>query len=169
MNRAKNGDRIASCALEAFCEKGFKGASIRTIAARSGVSVGNLYNHAPSKEALFDRLFEERFPGAHIERIFTGIRSGTDLDGAVATILANMLRYAEEDPYFFRLVMVDLNEFGGEHLRRHTTGRSARPCPPCPAGPASWPRWGRCGRTSMEGNSPASSSGFSSPSDSRRP
>jgi hypothetical protein len=30
-----------------------------------------------------------------------------------------MARYAASEPYFFRLVMVDLNEFGGEHLRRY--------------------------------------------------
>ena len=118
MNRETNGERIAQCALEAFCEMGFKGASIRTIAGRSGVSVGNVYNHAPSKEVLFDRLFEEHFPGAHLERIFRGVEPGGDLDGTMEAILANMLRYAEEDPYFFRLVLVDLNEFGGAHLRR---------------------------------------------------
>jgi len=118
MNRETHADRIAQCALEAFCEKGFKGASVRTIAGRSGVSVGNVYNHALSKEALFDRLFEEHFPGAHLERILSGVRPGADLDGTMEAILTNMMRYAEEDPYFFRLVLVDLNEFGGAHLRR---------------------------------------------------
>ena len=118
MKTARNGDSIAKAALELFCEKGFKATSIRSIAGRSGVSVGNLYNHASSKEALFDRLFEEHFPGAHIERIFMGVRPGADLNETMEEILGNMLRYAEADPYFFRLVLVDLNEFGGEHLRR---------------------------------------------------
>jgi AcrR family transcriptional regulator len=118
MNRRTNAERIVQCALETFCEKGFKGASIRAIAARSGVSVGNVYNHAISKEALFDRLFEEHFPGAHLERILRDVKPGADLDGTMEGIVANMLRYADEDPYFFRLVLVDLNEFGGAHLRR---------------------------------------------------
>lgn len=119
MKSTTNGDRIARSALELFCAKGFKGTSVRMIAERSGVSVGNLYNHASGKEELFDRLFAERFPGAHIERIFSEIRPDAGLSEVVETVLGNMLRYAEADPYFFQLVMVDLNEFGGEHLRRY--------------------------------------------------
>ena len=119
MKPAKNGDRIAQSALDLFCGKGYRGTSVRMIAERSGVSVGNLYNHATGKEELFDRLFAERFPGAHIERIFSEIRPGAELAEVVESVLGNMLRYAEADPYFFQLVMVDLNEFGGEHLRRY--------------------------------------------------
>jgi AcrR family transcriptional regulator len=119
MKPARNGDRIAQSALELFCGKGYKGTSVRMIAECSGVSVGNLYNHASGKEELFDRLFAERFPGAHIERIFSDIRPGAELAETVEAVLGNMLRYADSDPYFFRLVMVDLNEFGGAHLRRY--------------------------------------------------
>lgn len=119
MGRAGNREIIERNALKAFCGMGFKGASVRAIAERSGVSVGNLYNHASSKEELFDRLFAAHFPGNHLERMFEGARRGDGLEGIMETVLGNMLRYAEEDPYFFRLVMVDLNEFGGEHLRRH--------------------------------------------------
>jgi AcrR family transcriptional regulator len=119
MDGAGNRERIERSALEAFCAKGFKGTSVRAIAQRSCVSVGNVYNHAPSKEALFDRLFADHFPGSHLERMFEGVQPGSGLDGAMAAVLGNMLRFAEEDPAFFRLAMVDLNEFGGEHLRRY--------------------------------------------------
>ncbi len=42
--------------LKEFREKGYKGASIRSIAANSGTSVGNIYKYFNSKEDLYKNL-----------------------------------------------------------------------------------------------------------------
>ncbi|ALP42500.1 TetR/AcrR family transcriptional regulator [Aeromonas schubertii] len=44
--------RIVEAALACFVEKGFHQTGMREIAATAGVSLGNLYNHFPGKEAL---------------------------------------------------------------------------------------------------------------------
>ncbi|WP_153675443.1 MULTISPECIES: TetR/AcrR family transcriptional regulator [Stenotrophomonas] len=56
MNRAdRNEQRIAQilqAALQCFLVKGFHQTSMRDIAQTAGVSLGNLYNHFPGKEAI---------------------------------------------------------------------------------------------------------------------
>ena len=46
-------DSILASAEKEFSEKGFSEASMRTIAAKAGTSVGNLYKYYPGKEKLF--------------------------------------------------------------------------------------------------------------------
>lgn len=57
---ARNGtgarERVMSCAVREFMDKGFNGASLRTIAAAAEVTTGAIYGYFPSKEALFDAI-----------------------------------------------------------------------------------------------------------------
>ena len=46
--------RLIEAAGEVFCKEGFRGASVDRIAAAAGVAKQTLYNHFPSKEALFE-------------------------------------------------------------------------------------------------------------------
>lgn len=47
---------IAEEALKEFMEKGYEGASIRSIAKKSNTSVGNIYKYFKSKEDLYENL-----------------------------------------------------------------------------------------------------------------
>lgn len=47
---------IAEEALKEFMEKGYQGASIRSIAKKSNTSVGNIYKYFSSKEDLYENL-----------------------------------------------------------------------------------------------------------------
>lgn len=49
-------DKIRKEAIKEFRTVGYKGASIRTIAANSNTSVGNLYKYFDSKEALYEDI-----------------------------------------------------------------------------------------------------------------
>lgn len=44
-----------------FLDKGFINASLRQIAKRSGMTIGNLYNYFESKEALFDEIVKDEY------------------------------------------------------------------------------------------------------------
>ena len=51
--------KIREAAKQEFLEKGFQGASLRTIAKNAGVTTGALYGYFSNKEALFAALVEE--------------------------------------------------------------------------------------------------------------
>ncbi len=57
--------RVVEAIKEEFLEKGFEGASIRSIGARAGMTSAGLYRHYPDKEAMFgavvDPLIEEMY------------------------------------------------------------------------------------------------------------
>jgi AcrR family transcriptional regulator len=50
---AKNRVKIQSAALYLFTRKGFHGTTVREIAIRAGVSMGNLYTYYDTKEEIF--------------------------------------------------------------------------------------------------------------------
>jgi AcrR family transcriptional regulator len=52
-------EQILLAALACFVEKGFHGTTVRSIAARGGLSVPGLYHHFPSKTALLERLIDD--------------------------------------------------------------------------------------------------------------
>lgn len=56
---ARNRDRLVTAATSLFAERGLD-APLDEIARRAGVSIGTLYNHFPTREALFDAIFPQR-------------------------------------------------------------------------------------------------------------
>ena len=50
--------RVNKAIREEFLEKGFEGASIRSIGARAGMTSAGLYRHYRDKEAMFDSVVE---------------------------------------------------------------------------------------------------------------
>lgn len=57
-------DKIIQAARKEFSEKGYKKASMRTIAANSGLVVGALYRHFKDKEVLFEYFVSPVFMAA---------------------------------------------------------------------------------------------------------
>src|ERR1035438_4493039 len=52
----KNQTAIEEAALRLFIRQGYFGTSIRDIAGEAGISIGNIYNYYPNKEALYVSL-----------------------------------------------------------------------------------------------------------------
>ena len=53
--------KILSVAHQEFLEKGYKGASLRTISKNAGVTTGALYGYFKNKEELFEALVKEEY------------------------------------------------------------------------------------------------------------
>lgn len=51
-------ERILSCAMEEFLEKGYSEASLRVIAAKAGTTTGSIYSRFKDKEGLFAAIVE---------------------------------------------------------------------------------------------------------------
>lgn len=77
-------DNIKASALEVFTEKGYGKASVKAIAQRAGVSVGNVYRYFDNKEALYSEV---------ISGVYNGIR---DVMNQVEATAAYELVHDEE-------------------------------------------------------------------------
>ncbi|NSW89176.1 MAG: TetR/AcrR family transcriptional regulator [Firmicutes bacterium] len=120
MRPGKNKEAIVESSLKLFCSKGFGNTSIKEIAIDAGVSQGNIYNYFSTKEEIFEHLFCEKFPGNFIELFIKGVSYDKTLDENIETVLDNLVSFADENLYFFKLIILDANEFGGEYLRKYS-------------------------------------------------
>lgn len=59
MKQEDTKNKILSAALELFSTCGYDAVSVGQIAKEVGIKAPSLYNHFPSKQAIFDALFEE--------------------------------------------------------------------------------------------------------------
>lgn len=120
MRPAKNREPIIKSSLKLFYEKGFKNTSIREITEDAGVSPGNVYNYFKNKKSIFDYIFRLYFPGNHIELFLNGITGQDSIDHVIEKVLNNIVSFVEDNPYFFRLVVIDTNEFQGYYLKKYS-------------------------------------------------
>jgi TetR/AcrR family transcriptional regulator len=81
-------ERILAAAEELFAERGFAATSVREIAAAVNLNQASIYNHFPSKQALYEAVLERglRPIGEILARI-----AGTELSPAVADAVIDQL------------------------------------------------------------------------------
>ncbi|MBR2069888.1 MAG: TetR/AcrR family transcriptional regulator [Clostridia bacterium] len=104
-------DKILACALEEFYKYGESNASIRRIAEKAEVAVGNIYNYFDSKRAIFDAIINPVAQG--INGIFDQIMefglSIKKVDELVETAVPYMVKNRRE----LRLLMNTASDKGG--------------------------------------------------------
>ena len=96
---------ILAAALRLFGESGFASVSVDEIAAAAGVAKGAVYHHFPSKEALFEAVFE-RAAAQLQQRVRAGAAGSGDRLRAMA---AGARAYFEAcaQPPFERIILKD--------------------------------------------------------------
>jgi AcrR family transcriptional regulator len=105
-------------ALELFSTQGYGATSMRRISDHSGLSVGNLYHHFGSKEAIFQELIDEYLdrlgdPDNPLQQVFQRAAFPDDLE-EMATAIG---RVVEQNAAYIKLIYVDFIEFEGRHIR----------------------------------------------------
>lgn len=108
---------ILDAAERLFLSNGFNGTSVRQIAHEAGgIAVGGIYNHFSSKEEIFRALLEARNPYSSAIDIIDSLdaESGPALIHQAFTRLESLVT---ENSDFFRLVMIDIQEFEGSTIR----------------------------------------------------
>ena len=118
---------VLDAALELFSTQGYRATSLRQVAEQAGVSVGNIYHHFPSKDAIYQRLIErywERLldPELELNKLFAEARFPEDLErlaGAIEQVV-------EDSKPQILLIYVDVIEFQGEHIRAFYEGMARR-------------------------------------------
>lgn len=120
-------EQALTAALELFSSQGFGATSMRQIADTSGLSMGNLYHHFPSKESLFQQLLDRYWarlsaPEHPLQQLFQRAAFPDDLEEMAEVIEA----VVEENASEILLIYIDVVEFKGEHIRGFYEGMAAR-------------------------------------------
>lgn len=112
-------DKALDAALSLFSEQGYRATSMRQIADGAGISMGNVYYHFDSKEAIFETLLDRFWdrvldPELRLNKVFEARAFPDDISG-----LADAIRdLVEENPSEMLLIYVDVIEFRGEHIHK---------------------------------------------------
>ena len=120
-------EQALEAALDLFSSQGFGGTTMRQIADRAGMSMGNLYHHFPNKGTLFERLLDDYWarlqdPEHPLQQIFARAAFPDDLEEMAEVIE----RVVEDNAAYILLIYVDVVEFKGEHIRTFYEGMAAR-------------------------------------------
>jgi len=110
--------KVLKAALALFARQGFRATTMRQIAGRCRLSVGNLYHHFGSKEAIFQRLIDEYWevlldPELPLNKIFAAARFPEDLEEMAAAIE----QVVAANSSHILLIYIDVIEFKGRHIR----------------------------------------------------
>jgi len=110
--------KVLNAALGLFSRQGYRATSMRQVAARSGLSVGNLYHHFGNKETIFQRLIDDYWavlldPELPLNKIFAAARFPEDLEEMASAIEAVVAANSRH----ILLIYIDVIEFRGKHIR----------------------------------------------------
>lgn len=119
--------KVLKAALALFSRQGYRATSMRQVARRAGLSVGNLYHHFGGKERIFQLLIDQYWqvltdPELPLNRIFAAREFPDDLEALAAAIE----RVVEDNAPYILLIYVDVIEFRGEHIRTFYEGMATR-------------------------------------------
>jgi len=112
--------KVLDAALHLFSTQGYGATSMRQIAEVCDQSVGNLYHHFGSKEAIYKQLIEAYFeeleqPDHPLRVVFNAARFPDDLEELAAAIELTV----EQNKASIMLVFIDVIEHGGRHIRSY--------------------------------------------------
>ena len=111
---------IMDAARQLFLLQGYNGTSMRAIAQAAGNrAVAGLYNHFPTKEAIFRALIEERNPyGVLVGTVSSAVDGAATVaefvDGVLRAVFDIMPRHYD----FLQLAQIDIREFEGRNVTR---------------------------------------------------
>lgn len=118
-----NRKKIERVALRLFCAQGFHGTSMRQIAERSKISLGNFYNYYKTKDELFTSIVNHYGEVMQRERqqLLESLQDPFDPEEMKAFAL-RVRDVVYRHGNFWLLMYVDVTEFGNRHFKRFFSG-----------------------------------------------
>ena len=107
---------ILQAAHDLFVEQGYHGTSMRQVAQRAGLALGGLYNHFPSKEAVFEAVFLAYHP-YHEVLPYIQQAQGATFEEVVRAATARMVEVARGRPDFLNLMFIEMVEMKSAHVQ----------------------------------------------------
>ncbi len=103
-------ERIRQSAVSIISREGINGCSVAAIAKQAGVSVGYLYRHYPSKEALINSMLDQYYLSLN-EQITQQIASGLGFWSIARQIVRYLTGIAREDEVRMKCIITLVNDF----------------------------------------------------------
>ena len=107
--------RIVETAYRLFIERGYNAASMREIGQRAGVTVGAIYNHFPTKEAIWLEVITTRHPYHEIFPVLRAAQGETIAD-VVRSAARGLVHELLKRPDLLNLMFTEIVEFNGRHI-----------------------------------------------------
>jgi AcrR family transcriptional regulator len=90
--------------MACFAEQGFRGTTVRGLAARVGLSEAALYRYYPSKEALYAAIIEHKMAAVDIVAVLGPAASRRDDRELFLGLAREVFSRVESDPTFLRIL-----------------------------------------------------------------
>jgi AcrR family transcriptional regulator len=107
--------RIVEAAYRLFIEQGFHATSMRQVAQQAGVTVGGIYAHFASKEAIWEAVLMARHPYHEIVALLQQA-GGDTVSEFLKQTASLMVAGLGQRPDVLNLLFIELVEFNGKHL-----------------------------------------------------
>lgn len=117
--------RIVAAALEAFAALGYDGTRLEPIADTAGVSRAVLYDHFPSKKALYLELLTEQ-SGVFLGHVGASITGEGPPEQRMRTTMDAVFSYAARYPHAWRLLFGPVRCADAEIVAAHHNVHSVR-------------------------------------------
>ena len=108
---------ILQAAHDLFVEQGYHGTSMRQIASRAGIALGGLYNHFPSKEAVFEAVFFAYHP-YHEVLPYIQQAQGATVEEVIHDAASRMVEAVRGRPDFLNLMFIEMVELKSVHAQK---------------------------------------------------
>lgn len=107
--------QLLDAAYTLFLDQGFAATSMRQIAEQSGLALSGIYNHFPSKEAIFIEVLLQRHP---FHTVFPLLLSapGKTAEEFIRNAARLMINELGHRPDFIKLLFTEMVEFEGRDL-----------------------------------------------------
>ncbi len=108
-------ERIVDAAYRLFIERGYSATSMREIGQSAGVTVGAIYNHFATKEAIWLEVITARHP---YHEVFPVIRAaeGETIAEVVRSAARGLVRELLKRPDLLNLMFIEIVEFNARHV-----------------------------------------------------
>ena len=118
---SSRGEQTRSAILQAahdlFVEQGYHGTSMRQVASRAGLALGGLYNHFPSKEAVFEEVFFAYHP-YHEVLPYIQQAEGATVEELIQDAASRMVKAVRGRPDFLNLMFIEMVELKSVHAQK---------------------------------------------------
>ena len=108
---------ILQAAHDLFIKQGYHGTSMRQIAREAHTALGGLYNHFPSKEAVFEAVFLAFHPYHQVFPLILTAQ-GANLEQLVQDAIQRIVQAVEGRADFMNLMFIEMVEFKNAHAQQ---------------------------------------------------